>query len=383
MKKIVALILVVLFAFSALSLASCGSINDADVAILWRGEGNVKAPNSLINAMERAMYIENISYAHYGAEQNSDKQLDQADEALEAGCAALLVELVNPLAAQEIVDAAKAKDVPVVFFNSLVPEAVVDSYDKCVSVATDITSVAKVQGEMIGKYVVSNYEQIDRNGDGKISYIAFTDGLADSVVEAANDVIADDKKASGYTLEYFDEEVPLKEFPSVGAGAAYTVALERYNDDNENMAEIVITSNDLVACEILMILQKEGYNTNKLNTHLIPIFTVGSNVDYKALVLAGKPENSDEVDEYYEEMKYLCDLSVVEEEDLEEMIWNTSNVIDAGRIAGTALENQDAIAEAVAKITRNFIKEKPAFEKVESGEVKGSILLIDYTVYPN
>ena len=70
-------------------------------------------------------------------------------------------------------------------------------------------------------------------------------------------------------------------------------------------------------------------------------------------------------------------------EDLDEMIFNTTNVIDTGRLAGTALEDQDAMAESVAKILRNLFKEKNAFDKVEIGEIKGSTLLIDYTVYPN
>ena len=41
------------------------------------------------------------------------------------------------------------------------------------------------------------------------------------------------------------------------------------------------------------------------------------------------------------------------------------------------------MAESVAKILRNLFKEKNAFDKVEIGEIKGSTLLIDYTVYPN
>ncbi len=386
MKKIVALILVVLFAFPAFSLTSCGSINDADVAILWSYDGVVKAPDSLINSMERAMYIESISYTHYGADGDSAKQLEQANDALNGGCAALLVELVSPESAQTIVDAAKAKEIPVVFFNSSVEDAVVDSYDKCVCVSSDASSVAKVQGEMIGNYVVSNYKNIDRNGDGKISYVAFTDGLGDSIVETANAIIAKDKKANGYTLELYDPDTMVEEIPAIiGAIPSYEEILGKYNDENNNMVELVITNHDFIAFNLLIMLQEKGYNTDKLNTHLIPIFTVGASVDYKAIVLSGIPDDADanEVDEYYETMKYVCDLTVVEEEDLEEMIYNTANVIDAGRLAGTALENKDAIAEAVAKITRNFIKEDPAFDKVESGEVNGSTLLIGYTVYPN
>ena len=67
MKKIVSLLLAVLFAFSVLSLVGCGKINDTSVAILWSDDGVATDPNSLINSMDRAMYIEKIAYEHYGA----------------------------------------------------------------------------------------------------------------------------------------------------------------------------------------------------------------------------------------------------------------------------------------------------------------------------
>ena len=383
MKKIIALILVALMVISTFAFTSCGSVNKADVAILWSGDGEVKVPNSLINCMERAMYIENIAYAYYGANLKADDQLKQAKDALAAGCAALVVELVNPLAAKDFVDAAKEKDVPVIFFNCIVADDVVDSYDKCYYVASDLTSIPEVQGKMIADYVIGNFENIDRNGDGKISCVSYAYTLGQSIVEAANKIIKEDKKAGTYTLEFYDSNNILKDLTNISAGLSFAKILESYNDDNKNMVELVITTNDLTAYEILSILQSKDFNTDKLKTHLIPIFTVGASVDYKQIVLAGKPSDESKVAEYYESMKFLCDLTAVDPEDLDEMIFNTTNVIDTGRLAGTALEDQDAMAESVAKILRNLFKEKNAFDKVEIGEIKGSTLLIDYTVYPN
>ena len=114
MKKLIAMLLV---AVLAMSFAACGTINETEVSILWSGDGIVHLPNSLINAVERAMFIESISYAHYGANGDQVEQTKQANAALNAGCSALVVELVDVAAAQEIVDAAKAKNVPVVFMN--------------------------------------------------------------------------------------------------------------------------------------------------------------------------------------------------------------------------------------------------------------------------
>ena len=146
MKKIIAMLLI---AVMVMSFAACGSVNDTEVSILWSGDGVVHVPNSLINAMERAMYIDHIEYAHYGANGSQETQTKQANDALNAGCAALVVELVDASAAQTIVDAAKAKNVPVIFMNTPVDEAVVKSYDKCVSVVSDSDSVGDVLGGKI------------------------------------------------------------------------------------------------------------------------------------------------------------------------------------------------------------------------------------------
>ena len=93
---------------------------------------------------------------------------------------------------------------------------------------------------------------------------------------------------------------------------------------------------------------------------------------------------------YYEEHKYLVDLTVVSESDLDEMVYTTINVIDAGRIAGTATEDRDAIANAVASVVRNLAKgEAPlsgVASEVKEGEtpavvVEGNIVKVRYIAY--
>ena len=96
MKKIIA---IAVLAALVLSLAACAPINSAPVAVLWANDSEAISPNSLINAMDRALYIENISYTYYGAEGDAAKQLQQAEEALNAGCAVLMVEPVDATAA--------------------------------------------------------------------------------------------------------------------------------------------------------------------------------------------------------------------------------------------------------------------------------------------
>ena len=76
-------------------------------------------------------------------------------------------------AANGIVTMAKNAGIPVIFFNREVSDTVIKSYDKCCFVGTRAEEAGMLQGEMIGDYVLANFNKLDLNGDGEISYILF------------------------------------------------------------------------------------------------------------------------------------------------------------------------------------------------------------------
>lgn len=335
MKKLIAILLV---AVMVMSLAACGAVNKTDVAILWSDEGVVKIPNSLINAVERAMYNVNITYIHYGAGGIQSTQTKQAEAALEAGCSALLVNLVDTSAAQAIVDLAKAKDVPVVFFGNEVDAAIVSGYAKCAQVNTDAASVPEVQGTMIGEYLVERLEKenkdekaknkLDRNNDGVITYVAFGSNEA---VAYADELLAE---AELPALKFYDEANAAAVLPSKSAGYQMAEILAAYNDEAKNTVELIITDSDLVALACLKALVAEGFNSTKLTTHCIPVFAVGTHTDARS----------------------FTDTSTMTEAEKAELIYTISDLIGGGRATGTAVEDYDAIAKNVAEITRSLLK---------------------------
>lgn len=340
MKKILAMTLALIM---LLSLCACGTVNKSDVAILWSGNSDkALVPNSLLNATDRAMYIEKIAYTHYAASGDQAAQTAQAKEAIEKGCAALLVELVDGGAAADIVALAKEKGIPVVFFNCSVDSAVVEAYEKCALVVTDEATLAPTYGKMIGQTIVENMAAVaekpgkvvalDRNGDGLISYCPVGD-----VSELAAAVDAE-LTAAGH-----------KPLVAVG-GADMNAVLAENNDEHSNMIELVITASDEDALAVLEALQSIGYNKDRLKTHCIPVYTVGANADASA----------------------FADTSGMTAEELEVLIYNAMNLVDASQMAGTAMEDYDAIAIAAAEILRSFIK----------GEAVSEVSLqIPYSIY--
>ena len=340
MKKLLAIMLALVM---VLTLCACGTVNEADVAVFWSGDTDkALVPNSLINAVDRAMYIENIAYSHYAAKGSASTQMEQIGQVLHQGCAGLLVELVNPADAQTVVDHAKEHGVPVVFFNCAVEEAIVASYDKCAVVTTDEATLAATYGEMIGKSIVENMEAVaekpgktvalDRNGDGVISYCPVGDVAA--LVAAADKVLTEAGQKALVAVEGPDMDAVLAE----------------NNGEKGNMIELVITASDEDAMVVLGKLQSIGYNKDRLKTHCIPLFTVGADADASA----------------------FTDTSTMKEEDLAALIYNAMNVVDAGQMAGTAMEDYDGIAVAAAEILAGFMKGKT---------VSDTAMEIPYTIY--
>ena len=391
MKRILAILLV---AIMALGIVSCGTINSEDkVVVLWKNEATTNDPNSLMNAFDRAMYIENISYEYKGAKGNVDEQLAQAKAAIDNGCAVLAVELVDGTIAAEIVELAKAKEIPVVFFNCAVADEVLASYDKCFLVASDSDKIAKYQSELILDYIKENHKDIDKDGDKKISYVNYN--VSNEVAELVN---AELKKGvydggllgTGIMKEKIDLELVL-------AGEAIPGDLKK--------VELIITGNDEDAAAVLTKLQTKDYNTNKLTTQFVAIFTVGSDFDYKSHVVSNRPilpedmiideekDSQKEIDakeekikelckDYYKNNKFLVDLTGVKEVDLDEMVYTTLNVIGDGRISGTVTEDKDTISLTVAAICRNIIKNKTAFDGIDTALIDGSKVKIGYIQNP-
>lgn len=398
MKKTLALILAALMALTALSFVACGSINKTEVSVIWAGEADIKVPDSLINCMDRAMYIQNIHYKNYGAEGSGEKQYDLAKAAVDGGCAVLVVEVINPLEVGRYIELAKGKSIPVIFIgNQLVSsavalyEATAGAYDKCVIVRSNSDTAYTVQAKQIADYVKENFDAVDRNGDRKITYMTYLSKNETAKVAAkVNELLATEEyaikvggmfsKETVNTELVFYPDAPvtipsMNYYPALGAASAQDAIMKK----NQDAIELIITDDDTVARDVLVTLQKHGFNKDELVTKCIALFTVGFEADYKAYVLENKPKDESKVQEYLENSKHLCDLTVVEEEDLAVMIWNTKNVIGTGRIAGTVIEDQDAITGAVASIVRNFIKGKTAFDGLDSELVKdGKEYLVPY-----
>ena len=306
MKKFMSLLLV---GIMMLSLVACGKSGggkgELNVGVFYYTYSDTYI-SSVRTALDNALTEAGIKFQNYDGNSNQTTQNEQIQTAVTDGYNLLVVNMVtsgSPDVANEIISLANGT--PVIFFNRAVESdedegKVLGSYDKCAFVGTDAPEAGHMQGKMVGQYVVDNFDAIDLNGDGKISYAMFMGQLGNVEaiyrtqygVEDADAVIT---AAGKPALEYFDASNTDKyqvdqdgNWSATAANNYMTTNLSQYNESAGNMIELVICNNDGMAEGVISALNDKGYNLGDGNCTTIPVFGVDATDAAKQLIADGK-----------------------------------------------------------------------------------------------
>lgn len=361
MKKLLSVLLAVLMVFA---LVGCSNNNSSeggetapasdaeDVAVFWYNHTDAYL-SSVRSAMTEAFESAGVSYYHYDANTDQATQTDQIRTAIAKGVKVLVVNQVeasNDDVTKTILDAAAEANLPVVFFNRSVSESVVTSYANTAYVGTDYTQAGHMEGQMVGDYVLANYDTVDLNGDGVISYVMFkgqegnleADARTQYGVEDADAILT---AAGKSPLAFYDENntdkylLDLNGAWSAAAANDYMeTILSQYNEANGNMIELVIANNDDMAQGAVASLKNHGYNG--AGQTVIPVFGVDA-----------------------------MDFAVA--------------LIDEGSMTGTVKQDAVGMADAVKTIAVNFMNGASAFDGINSAyELEGTWRVnIPYSAY--
>lgn len=258
-------------------------------------------------AMDEQLKAMGIEPKNWDAAGSQPTQTDQVKTAIADNSDLLIVNIVETSTsdpAKDIVEAARAADIPVIFFNREVADnEVINSYDKCAFVGTNAPDAGHMQGEMIGNYLMENYDTVDLNGDGTISYVMFKgqEGNAEAeartqyAVEDANKILTEGGKPE---LAYYDANASTKylvdaqgKWSAQAANDYMVTLLGSYNKDSNNMVELIICNNDGMAEGAISALQNVGYNKGEGST-IIPVFGVDATDSAKKLIKEGNMAGS-------------------------------------------------------------------------------------------
>ena len=351
MKQIITLLLALALVMGLTACGGSGSSDKGEISVFYYTYSDTYI-SSVRTSMDKLLKKAGIKFQNYDANGNQTTQTEQVTTAIAKGSKALIVNVVDTGsndAAQNIVDLAKAQNIPVIFFNRSVEESVVSSYDKCVFVGTDYEMAGHMQGEMVGKYLVENFDKVDLNGDGKISYVMFKgqEGNMEAIartqfgVEDADKVLTENSKEklsfydASNTNKYLVDQDGL--WSSAAATNYMSTILAQYSEANKNMVELVIANNDEMALGAISALQAAGYNKGSGKT--IPVFGVDA-----------------------------TDAA--------------QSAIKNGSMIGSIKQDAEGMAKVITTIAQNFLNSKEKFDGVNSDDVVGTWRVnIPYAVY--
>ena len=262
--------------------------------------------SSVRTALDAQLDSLGVAYQNFDGNNNQTTQNEQIQTAVTDGYNLLVVNMVtsgSPDVANEIISLANGT--PVIFFNRAIEAdgeegTVLNANANICFIGTDAPEAGHLQGKMVGEYLLANWDAVDLNGDGKISYAMFKGDEANVEaiyrtqfgVEDANAVLTEAGKPE---LEYFDASNTSKYQVDLGGAWSAQAALDymntnlsQYNEANGNMIELIICNNDNMAEGAISALETAGYNTGAEGSKTIPVFGVDATDAAKELIAAGK-----------------------------------------------------------------------------------------------
>ena len=180
------------------------------------------------------------------------KQNDQVDQFLTQGVTALAINLVDPPAVSVVIDKAKAKNVPVVFFNREPAAADMAKYDNAYYVGAKAQESGTMEGELVVDYWKAHPEA-DKNKDGKIQYVMLIGDPSNSDAAYRTEYSIKAIEKAGLATEKLADDTAM--WDKIKGQEKTAAWLAKFGDQ----IEVVLANNDDMALGAIEALKAAGY----------------------------------------------------------------------------------------------------------------------------
>jgi methyl-galactoside transport system substrate-binding protein len=317
MRKLLMLFLIALICLGAVwargsSQGTGGGGTRVDV--FWYTFGDTYL-TSVRNAMqEQLASIPQINATMHDGQNNQALQTQMIETAITQGTKLLVVNIVttgSEEASMNIVDMARKANLPIIFFNREVSNAVINSYDRACFVGTDADEAGYMEGQAIADFLLQpenwngNRNRYDLNGDNKISYIMFRGehgnaeafGRTKYSVTEANRLLAESgliltpSPANQTSTQYENDGISnyflYGNWSATEAANLMRTALSAHSLTNGSI-ELIIANNDDQALGAIEAINENGFNTGRQGAGYIPVFGVDATTVAVEAIRAGR-----------------------------------------------------------------------------------------------
>lgn len=268
MKKVLAAGIVA--CMGAQLFCSCGKERPKEEQQVYMGVAYYDQSDTFINALVACLKEEIQEYEEEGVETvtlmrgaagSQRTQNDQVKELIDMGCNVLCVNLVDRSDPSEIIDLAREKDVPIIFFNREPVAEDLRQWDRLYYVGAIAAQSGVMQGEMAVELIKAD-PGIDRNKDGKIQYVVLEGeaGHQDAIIRTEN--VVDTLKRNGIEIEKLSNGIA-----NWNRAQAQNQMLQMISQ-NQNKIELVLANNDDMALGAIDAYAKLNYTESALPVFL-------------------------------------------------------------------------------------------------------------------
>ena len=207
------------------------------------------------SSMEKQGYA--ISMTIMDAAKSQRVQNDQIKQMINDGCNVLCVNLADRTEPSEIIDAAREKDIPIIFFNREPVEEDLMRWDKLYYVGGKAKQSGELQGELAANYIKDN-KKVDRNNDGKIQYVILEGEMGHQDAIIRTESVVECLKANGIALEKLSYQIA--NWNRAQAQTRMLLLISQY----QNKIELVLANNDDMALGAIDAYKKLNYSESAL-----------------------------------------------------------------------------------------------------------------------
>ena len=164
-------------------------------------------------------------------------QNDQVKEMIDEGCNILCINLVDRTDPSEIIDSAKEKNIPIIFFNREPVAEDMMQWDKLYYVGAKARQSGQMQGEIAADLILKD-KSIDKNHDGKIQYVVLEGEMGHQDAIVRTDSSVETILAKGIKMEKLSYEIA--NWKRAQAQNRMEQLIRQYG----NTIELVLSNND-------------------------------------------------------------------------------------------------------------------------------------------
>lgn len=247
-------------------LVSCGQEPEPDIQKVHIGVAYYDQRDTFLNEMITEMKARMKEYETEDVEMMMSireaagiqkTQNDQVKELIDAGCNVLCVNLVDRADPSEIIDLARDREVPIIFFNREPVAEDLQQWEGLYYVGADARQSGVLQGELAAERIQAD-KNIDRNKDGKIQYVVLEGeaGHQDAIIRTENAV--ETLKTQGIELEKLSYQI------ANWNRAQAQNRMEQMLSEYQNQIELVLANNDDMALGAIDAYEKRNYTESAL-----------------------------------------------------------------------------------------------------------------------